>query len=46
MSRAAKKSNLEKKDIKDFAISLTDARNLKITKEDLWIYVKFLDTFF
>lgn len=36
MSRVAKKSNLEKKDIKDFAISLTDARNLKITKEDLY----------
>lgn len=35
MSRIAKKSDLVKSDLKDFAIGLTEARSLKITKEDL-----------
>ena len=35
MSRTAKKSDLEKKDLKDFSIGLTDARSLKITKDEL-----------
>lgn len=35
MSRTAKKSDLVKSDLKGFAISLTEARALKITKEDL-----------
>ncbi len=35
MSRVAKKSDLEKQDLKNFSIGLVDARNLKIMKEDL-----------
>ena len=35
MGRVAKKSDLTKADLKGFSISLTEARNLKITKEDL-----------
>lgn len=35
MSRTAKKSDLVKSDLKGFAIGLTEARALKITKEDL-----------
>ena len=35
MSRTSKKSDLVKSDLKGFAISLTEARALKITKEDL-----------
>lgn len=35
MSRTAKKSDLVKNDLKYFAIGLTEARALKITKEDL-----------
>jgi len=35
MSRIAKKSDLEKDDLKKFSIGLTEARSLKITKDDL-----------
>ncbi len=35
MGRTAKKSDLEKTDLKDFNIGLTEARELKITKDDL-----------
>lgn len=35
MSRTAKKSDLVKSDLKEFAIGLTEARALKITKDDL-----------
>ncbi len=35
MSRTAKKSDLVKSDLKEFNIGLTEARALKITKEDL-----------
>lgn len=35
MSRSAKKSDLVKSDLKDFSIGLLEARDLKITKEDL-----------
>lgn len=35
MGRTAKKSDLEKKDIINFAIGLTEAKTLKITKDDL-----------
>lgn len=37
MGRTAKKSDLEKTDLKDFNIGLTEARELKITKDDLKI---------
>lgn len=35
MGRTAKKSDLTKKDLVDFSIGLTDAKALKITKEEL-----------
>lgn len=35
MGRTAKKSDLTKKDLVDFTIGLTDAKTLKITKEEL-----------
>lgn len=35
MSRSAKKSDLVKSDLKDFSIGLTEARALKITKDEL-----------
>ncbi len=35
MGRSAKKSDLVKTDLKDFSINLAEARDLKITKEDL-----------